>query len=315
LTISKLVLTFAAMFFKATIRKNPATSKLGSYYRLVESYRNADGRICHQTLLNIGFMDEVETEELNRIQKLLNHKCKYIDNELFKVEYDKETPLVRKWVDELYERLVREKKIDVPDPPTKRNKNLYAGDWHTIDLNTLRHKDIREIGCEWLCFQAIKQLGLDDFLGSQVDWSGDDVRLKEENRILWISYNIIREVEATIRVLKTDLDMRPIFHKKDDSTMAHLHLALMAYCIVNSIRYQLKKEGINHQWIEIVRIMNTQKAVTTTAQNDCNQIIKIRRCLNLFLSKRKSCSTQNGTEKKLKTPVLWGFRKRDCNVG
>jgi hypothetical protein len=72
--------------------------------------------------------------------------------------------------------------------------------------------------------------------------------------------------------------MRPIFHKKDDSTMAHLHLALLAYWVVNTIRFQLKKEGINHQWSETVRIMNTQKAVTTTAQNNCDQIIQIRRC-------------------------------------
>jgi hypothetical protein len=101
--------------------------------------------------------------------------------------------------------------------------------------------------------------------------------LKNENKILWDSYNIIREIEATMRVLKTDLDMRPIFHKKDDATMAHLHLALLAYWVVNTIRYQLKKEGINHQWIEIVRIMNTHKAVTTTAQNNCDQIIQIKR--------------------------------------
>jgi hypothetical protein len=102
--------------------------------------------------------------------------------------------------------------------------------------------------------------------------------LNDENRILWDSYNTIRDVESTIKVLKTDLDMRPIFHKKDDSTMAHLHLAILAYWVVNTIRYQLKEEGIKHSWSEIVRIMNTQKAVTSTAQNNCEQIIKIRRC-------------------------------------
>jgi hypothetical protein len=102
--------------------------------------------------------------------------------------------------------------------------------------------------------------------------------LNDNNRILWDSYNTIREIEYTMRVLKTDLDMRPIFHKKDESTMAHLHLALLAYWVVNTIRYQLKQRGINPQWNEIVRIMNTQKVVTTLAQNKCDQIIIIRRC-------------------------------------
>lgn len=100
----------------------------------------------------------------------------------------------------------------------------------------------------------------------------------ESEDSLWQCYNTIREIEATFRVLKTDLDLRPIYHKKDESTMAHLHLGLLAYWVVNTIRYQLKNQGINSGWREIVRIMNTQKAVTTTAQNVADEIICIRRC-------------------------------------
>ena len=61
----------------------------------------------------------------------------------------------------------------------------------------------------------------------------------EEN--LWQFYNTIREIETTFRILKTDLDLRPIYHKKDENTMAHLHLGLLAYWVVNTIRHQLKK--------------------------------------------------------------------------
>jgi len=60
--------------------------------------------------------------------------------------------------------------------------------------------------------------------------------------------------------------------------MAHLHLGLLAYWLVNTIRYQLKQKGITHDWREIVRIMNTQKCVTTTAKNDRDHIIQIRKC-------------------------------------
>jgi hypothetical protein len=177
LFINELTLTFAAMYFKVSIRTNPATGDPGGYYRLVESYRNADDRVCHRTLLNVGFMDGVAPEELNRIQKLLNHKCKISDNELFQLEYDKETPLVRKWFDELYGRLVSERKIDVPELPSARKDKSSVYDWETIDLNSLRHRDVREIGSEWLCYQALGQLGLENFLSSQADWSVDDTRL------------------------------------------------------------------------------------------------------------------------------------------
>ena len=95
---------------------------------------------------------------------------------------------------------------------------------------------------------------------------------------LWKCYNTIREIEATFRALKTDLDLRPIYHQKDESTMAHLHLGLLAYWLVNAVRHQLKKEGIHSGWREIVRTMNTQKAVTTLAQNNHEEVIMIRRC-------------------------------------
>jgi len=95
---------------------------------------------------------------------------------------------------------------------------------------------------------------------------------------IWMIYNTIREIENTFRVLKSDLDLRPVFHQNDDSTMAHLHLGLLAYWLVNTIRYQLKQKGITNNWREIVRIMNTQKCVTTLAQNKTEEIISIRKC-------------------------------------
>jgi transposase len=85
-------------------------------------------------------------------------------------------------------------------------------------------------------------------------------------------------LHPTFRVLKTDLDLRPIYHKTDDASMAHLHLGLLAYWIVSTIRYQLKLKGGQYSWSEIVRIMNTQKSVTTTVENKKEQTIQIRQC-------------------------------------
>jgi hypothetical protein len=126
--------------------------------------------------------------------------------------------------------------------------------------------------------------------------------LEASEKLTWMIYNVIREIEYSIRTLKTDLDLRPIYHKNDDSTMAHLHLGLLAYWVVNTVRYQLKgsqvkeqaeseedeqkqENGIqdlpeknNSQWKEIIRIMNMQKAVTTVSQNRYDQVIISHRC-------------------------------------
>jgi len=101
---------------------------------------------------------------------------------------------------------------------------------------------------------------------------------EKDEQVQWTIYNVIREIEATFRTLKTDLDLSPIFHKKDDSSMAHLHLGLLAYWVVNTIRYQLRQKGIKNEWRDIVRIMNTQKIVTTTMNNEYDQQIIIRQC-------------------------------------
>lgn len=95
---------------------------------------------------------------------------------------------------------------------------------------------------------------------------------------MWTIYNVIREIEYTFRVLKTDLDLRPIYHKTDQASMAHLHLGILAYWLVCTVRHQLKQKGINAQWREIVRITNTQKCVTTSIVNDKDQVISVRQC-------------------------------------
>lgn len=608
------------MYFKVSMRTNPATGIYSGYYRLVESYRDDRDRVCHRTILNAGYLDELTTDQLNLIQKILTAKVANHDNPLFELPYTGDMAVMR-YVDEFYRRMVAEKRIDVFVQKSDKKVSKNGKDLQLIDLNSIRNKEVREIGAEWLSCQAMRQLQIAPFLES-LGWSEDQVRLaqthiisravypaselettrwirensavcevtgyttdqitkdrlyaisrklyaekealeqhlsvrtnelfdiqdkiilydltntyfegrkqgsklakygrskekrsdaklvvlglvinpegfikyssilegnmadsktlegmigklriktsssakkalvvidagiatdhnlkmildngydylcvsrsnlkdyhieadatsvsvtdnrkqnielcrvnsncntdyylkveshskelkersmneqfrsrfeaglqqiadsltkkggvkqedkvhqrigrlkqkypsigryfdietqvsdepepkrkkgsepgKEKGRIVsslkwavkegvdinarsgvyflrtsfqaqkeenvWQFYNIIREIEATFRVLKTDLDLRPVYHQKDENTMAHLHLGLLAYWLVNTVRHQLKQEGIHSGWREIVRTMNTQKAVTTLAQNNHEEVIMIRRC-------------------------------------
>lgn len=103
--------------------------------------------------------------------------------------------------------------------------------------------------------------------------------LKEKDEAtIWKIYNALREVESTFRTLKTDIDLRPIYHKNDNATMAHLHLGLLGYWIVNTIRHQLKIKKINHDWKEILRISSTQKLITTSLVDAQQNTIFITKC-------------------------------------
>lgn len=101
---------------------------------------------------------------------------------------------------------------------------------------------------------------------------------KKDEKTLWTIYNTLTEIEATFRLLKTDLSLRPVFHKNDEFVKAHLFLGLLAYQVVATIRYQLKSQNINYDWRNIVRKMNTQKEVTTTIKNKKGDLIRIKKC-------------------------------------
>jgi len=102
--------------------------------------------------------------------------------------------------------------------------------------------------------------------------------MMEDEVMIWNIYNTIREIENSFRTLKTDLDLRPVYHKSDAGTLAHLHLGLLAYWMVNTVRCKLKAHGINSQWQEIVRIGNTQKIITTHGTNAAGMTIGVRKC-------------------------------------
>lgn len=97
----------------------------------------------------------------------------------------------------------------------------------------------------------------------------------EEN--IWEFYNIIRTVEETFKTLKSDLDIRPVFHKTDNAAKAHLNLAVLAYWVVSTTKYRLKQKGINVRWVELLRIMSTQQRVTMVAEQANGRMLRVRR--------------------------------------
>ncbi len=169
------------MYFKVSMRTNPATGIYSGYYRLVESYRNHDDRVCHRTILNAGYLDDLTTDQLNQIQKILTAKVANLDNPLFELPYTDDMAVIG-YVDEFYRRMVAEKRIDVFVEKKDKKANRNGRELQLIDLNSIRHKEVREIGVEWLSCQAMRQLQIAPFLES-LGWSEDHVRLAQTHII------------------------------------------------------------------------------------------------------------------------------------
>jgi len=163
------------MYFRSSIRRNPATGEIDSYYRLIESYRNETDRVCHRTLLNVGFLDGLVTiDELNQVRRIICKRYQDINggSELFDIQ-DNNPQKVIDFADKLWKELVEKNRIDIgqkqPKEPGVRQRNM-------VFEESIRHPDVREIGGEWLCYQALEQLKLADFL-TNIDFSEEETRL------------------------------------------------------------------------------------------------------------------------------------------
>ena len=169
------------MYYKVSMRTNPSTGVYSGYYRLVESYRNNCDRVCHRTILNAGYLDGLTTDELNLIQKILTLKVANHDKPLFELPYTDNSTVIR-YVDEFYNRMVADKHIDVFVEKKEKKASRNGKDLQIIDINSIRNKDVREIGAEWLSYQAMHQLQIAPFL-ENLGWSEDQVRLAQTHII------------------------------------------------------------------------------------------------------------------------------------
>lgn len=108
---------------------------------MVESYRNADGRVCHRTILNIGFIEDLlSAEQLNTIARTLTDI--YERKESLFTQKD---PIINKWVSKLWSQIVASQKLDL---------TLYDKDSTMIAADTIEHSNVREIGSEWMCYNT-----------------------------------------------------------------------------------------------------------------------------------------------------------------
>jgi tRNA U34 5-carboxymethylaminomethyl modifying enzyme MnmG/GidA len=135
------------MYFKFSLRKHPQPEKLSGYYRLVESYRNADHRVCHRTILNVGFMEDLTADQLNKIQKQLTERYGHLQS----VFQEQDKPTVNKFVEKLWQRILASKKLDL-----LQSENLSR----VVNIDILRHSNGREIGAEHITYQVWEKLQL-----------------------------------------------------------------------------------------------------------------------------------------------------------
>lgn len=110
---------------------------------------------------------------------------------------------------------------------------------------------------------------------------------------IWQTYNLTRDVEAVFRCLKTDLDVRPIYHQKDKYIEPHIWLSILSYQVVNFLRIKLKDSGINDSWTTIVQKMNSMQSSIVTVNNDKQENIYVKLCTRPSVYQKQVFSALN----------------------
>ena len=102
---------------------------------------------------------------------------------------------------------------------------------------------------------------------SHTDWEAEKIL-----RTYWR----LTDLENTFRQLKSDLDMRPIWHNTDARISAHLFITVLAYHAVHLVRTRLRDAGINLRRDSIRNRMEPWRRVTTTFQTPTGQQVVVR---------------------------------------
>ena len=103
------------------------------------------------------------------------------------------------------------------------------------------------------------------------------------NATLWRTYTQLSQLESVFRSLKTDLGLRPVYHKvqrrveRVEGVEGHLFISVLAYHFVHTLRLQLKAEGIDDAWGTLCEALGTQQRVTTTLQRRDGRTVHVRK--------------------------------------
>lgn len=207
------------MNFQVLFRVNPATGKDERYFRLKESFRDVMGMVRNRPILTVGFdMNDIPMEDVRLVgeglTRLYNNQGDHTS--LFGDMMDAYPAQVRSYIEKYWLQIVSKGKLDVVD---KAKAVAYAKAQRLVDVNAIQHTDAREVGAEWVCLQAIRELELDRFLLNE-GWTDTPINTTLAHLIVRTIYtsselksmSIMNENSAVCELISGNQEWRPGFH-------------------------------------------------------------------------------------------------------
>ena len=96
----------------------------------------------------------------------------------------------------------------------------------------------------------------------------------------------LTRIESSFRAMKSELGLRPNYHKNEKATTAHIFLSVLAYHMVCPILKRLSESGLNYTWTSVRNMLSSHDRVVTsfnTREGDC---IHVRNTTQANLSQK-----------------------------
>jgi transposase len=95
---------------------------------------------------------------------------------------------------------------------------------------------------------------------------------------LWELYICLTGIEEIFRALKDELRMRPVFHRKQRRIEGHLFITILAYHVLNSIRYEMGEKGCTMKWSTVRNHLESHVVSTVKMKDKSGEMLYIRGC-------------------------------------
>ena len=126
-----------------------------------------------------------------------------------------------------------------------------------------------------ITWQYIKERSDQKFSGSYyLRTDREDLSEKQ----IWEIYTMLGEIEDAFQSMKSELNIRPVYHQKEYRSDAHIFITVGSYHILHSIRTRLKQVGINYKWSTIREMLSTHCRVTNRMRTKSDEMLYIRKC-------------------------------------
>jgi transposase len=90
-------------------------------------------------------------------------------------------------------------------------------------------------------------------------------------------FSLLTDIEDAFRSMKSELGLRPVYHQKEHRSDGHLFITVLAYHILQAIRFTLKNQQISDSWSTVRKALASHVRLTTTVKRDDGRVIHIRK--------------------------------------